>query len=389
MAVVTGVGAITPLGVGGGVLVDRWCAGLSGIHEGAGVCDEFSRCDTLVDAPDGLERFMHLGMAVAEQAIDMAWGEECPYPRDRVACYLGASLGELRILTSPPSERGAMAMQASAAQTIAMRVGFGGECRGIMSACASGAQAIGAGVRALMRGEADAVIVGAAEAPLCPLVRAAFASAGALSRCGLSRPFDARRDGFILSEGAAMLVLETADGARRRGAEAIGEVLGYGTTTDAHHLTAPQEQGLCAARAMQLALEDAAVEPEAIDYVNAHGTSTPLNDRIETVAIAGALGEHGRRVPISSTKSAIGHSLGASGAVEAVATLLSLRRGLAPPNVGLEQPDASLGAFDFVIEGPRPLDGGSDGRLIALSNSFAFGGHNATLVLAAGAGVAV
>jgi 3-oxoacyl-[acyl-carrier-protein] synthase II len=383
MAVVTGVSAITPLGVGGEVLVDRWCSGLTGIHEGAGVCDEFSRCDTLADTPDGLERFMHLGMAAAEQAIEMAWGGTCPYPSDRVACYLGASLGELRILTSPPPDRGAMAMQASAAQTIAMRVGFEGECRGVMSACASGAQAIGTGVRVLMRGEADAVIVGAAEAPLCPLVRAAFASAGALSRCGISRPFDARRDGFILSEGAAMLVLETADGARRRGAEVIGEVLGYGTTTDAHHLTAPQEQGLCAARAMELALKDAAVEPEAIDYVNAHGTSTPLNDRIESIAIKGALGDYAQRVPISSTKSVIGHSLGACGAVEAVATLLSLRRGLAPPNVGLEEPDPSLGAFDFVADGPRPLGAGRDRRLIALSNSFAFGGHNATLILAA------
>jgi 3-oxoacyl-[acyl-carrier-protein] synthase II len=387
MAVVTGVGAITPLGLGAESLVDRWCAGLTGIHEGAGVCDEFSRCDTLADTPDGLERFMHLGMAAAEQAIEMAWGGACPYPRDRVACCLGASLGELQILTSPPPDRGAMAMQASAAQTIAMRVGLEGECRGIMSACASGAQAIGTGVRALMRGEADAVIVGAAEAPLCPLVRAAFASAGALSRRGVSRPFDARRDGFILSEGAAMLVLETADGARRRGAEVIGEVLGYGTTTDAHHLTAPQEQGLCAARAMELALKDSSLEPEAIDYVNAHGTSTPLNDRIETVAIESALGDWARRVPISSTKSVIGHSLGACGAIEAVATLLSLRRGLAPPNVGLEEPDPSLGTFNFVVEEPRPLGAGTDGRLTALSNSFAFGGHNATLVLAA-AGIA-
>jgi 3-oxoacyl-[acyl-carrier-protein] synthase II len=246
----------------------------------------------------------------------------------------------------------------------------------------------------LQCGEADAVVAGGSEAGLTPLARAAFSALDALSQTGVSRPFDARRDGFVMGEGAAVMVLERADAARARGARVLGTIRGYGASSDAHHLTAPRDDGRGQAAAMTAALADAGVAAEQIDYVNAHGTSTPLNDRAETQAIKLALGEHAMRIPVSSTKSAIGHLLGAAGAVEAVATLLALRDRIAPPTLGLSEPDEGLD-LDYVPGAARPLtrrgDGatgasgerGSDGPVLALSNSFGFGGHNAVLCLEA------
>jgi 3-oxoacyl-[acyl-carrier-protein] synthase II len=209
---------------------------------------------------------------------------------------------------------------------------------------------------------------------------------GATSPSGISRPFDRRRDGFVMGEGAGVLVLEDVEGAERRGAEPLGEVLGYAATSDAHHLTAPEPSGTDAARAIELALEDAGVGPGEIDYVNAHGTSTPLNDRSETESLKTALGDDARRVPISSTKSAIGHLLGAAGAVEAIATVQALRRRAAPPTLGWEERDEGLD-LDYVPDEARPLDangnGSGDRPLVAISNSFGFGGHNAVLCLGA------
>jgi 3-oxoacyl-[acyl-carrier-protein] synthase II len=201
----------------------------------------------------------------------------------------------------------------------------------------------------------------------------------ALSNSGVSRPFDARRDGFVMGEGAGVLVLEDAESAQARGAEILAELIGYGATSDAFHLTAPMEDGAGAAKAIALALADAGLTPGDVDYVNAHGTSTPLNDRSETRALKTALGDRATQVPVSSTKSVIGHLLGAAGAVEAVATVLALRERVAPPTVGWEEREEGMD-LDYVPDGPRPLN--VNGKApIAISNSFGFGGHNAVLAL--------
>jgi 3-oxoacyl-[acyl-carrier-protein] synthase II len=204
---------------------------------------------------------------------------------------------------------------------------------------------------------------------------------GAVSPTGRSLPFDARRDGFVMGEGAGVLILERADIAAARGAEILGEVLGYGTTTDAYHITAPDPEARGATRAIELALKDAGVEPSAVDYVNAHGTGTELNDRSETIALKRALGDAAYRVPVSSTKSVIGHLLGAAGVVEAVATVHALRRGVIPPTTGYEQQDEGMD-LDYVPQSRAITKNGSDRPLIALSNAFGFGGHNVVICMA-------
>jgi 3-oxoacyl-[acyl-carrier-protein] synthase II len=261
---------------------------------------------------------------------------------------------------------------------VSMRHGLRGQSYSVVSACAAGAQAIGAAVRAIQSGEADAVVTGGSEAALTPLATAAFGALDAMSDEGISRPFDARRDGFVMGEGAAVLVLEDGETARKRGATILGSVTGYGSTSDAYHLTAPDKDGTGAAEAMRLALADAGRTPEDVVYVNAHGTSTPLNDRAETLAIKAVLGTD---VPVSSLKSSIGHLLGAAGAVEAVATLLAMRDQIAPPTLNYGEPEEGLD-LDYVPNEARTLD--LDGRpAVALSNAFGFGGHNAVLCLEA------
>jgi 3-oxoacyl-[acyl-carrier-protein] synthase II len=230
-------------------------------------------------------------------------------------------------------------------------------------------------------GDADAVIAGGAEAAITGVATAAFGAMEATSPTGVSRPFDARRDGFVIGEGAGILVLEEKRAAEARGAEILGELLGYAATCDAFHLTAPQPEGAEAARAISLALADAGLSAADVDYVNAHGTSTQLNDRAETVALKAALGARAGEIPVSSTKSAIGHLLGAAGAVEAIATLEALRRRTAPPTVGWEEREEGLD-LDYVPGASRPIENG-EGPLVAISDSFGFGGHNAVLCLAA------
>jgi 3-oxoacyl-[acyl-carrier-protein] synthase II len=234
----------------------------------------------------------------------------------------------------------------------------------------------------LQTAEADAVLAGGSEAGLTPLARAAFSSLDALSPTGICRPFDARRDGFLMGEGAAVLVLERSSHAVERGASVLGVLRGYGASSDAHHITAPRADGRGQAEAIGAALADAGVGAHEIDYVNAHGTSTPLNDRAETLAIKSALGERAPMVPVSSTKSAIGHLLGAAGAVEAVATLLALRDRIAPPTLGLSVPDDGLD-LDYVPGAARPLNVAEGKPALGLCNSFGFGGHNAVLCLEA------
>jgi 3-oxoacyl-[acyl-carrier-protein] synthase II len=229
-------------------------------------------------------------------------------------------------------------------------------------------------------GDADAVIAGGTEATLSDFGFASFNVMQALSDQGLSCPFDARRDGFVMGEGSGVLVLEDYERALARGATILGEVAGFGSTSDAHHLTAPEPSGRPAARAITLALADAGLEPDQISYVNAHGTSTQLNDAAETAALKAALGDHAYRIPVSSTKSATGHLLGAAGAIEAVATVQALNARLVPPTLNYEVPEPGLD-LDYVPNYARELVTVTDGPPAALSNSFAFGGHNVTLVI--------
>ena len=394
--VVTGVGAVTPLGVGARTLHERWRDGNVGIEDGEGAASEFEPTDFLSSKEARRsDRFAQFAIAACGEAFDEAgWNGEKPYPGERIGCVIGTGIGGIGTLESahdalredgpksvPPLAVPLMMSNAGAA-ALSMRHELRGPMYGVVSACAAGAHAIGDAAGMIQRGEADAVVTGGSEAALTPLSRAAFAALDALSDEGVSRPFDARRDGFVMGEGAGVLVLESAENARERGAEVLAVLRGYGATSDAFHLTAPDDEGRGAAAAITVALEDAGVDPGDIDYVNAHGTSTELNDRSETLAIKQALGDHATEVPVSSTKSAIGHLLGAAGAVEAIAAILALRERVVPPTLGWGERDEDLD-LDYVPDEARKLEVPDDREPIAISNSFGFGGHNAVLVLQA------
>jgi 3-oxoacyl-[acyl-carrier-protein] synthase II len=393
--VITGMGAVTPLGVGARTLHERWTAGNTAVEGGEGACTTFVPTDHLSrKEARRADRFAQLGIVAADEAVrDAGWGDGV-YDPERVGCVMGTGIGGLTTLEGNHDalrDEGAGAvsplaiplmMSNAGAAGLSLRHRLQGPVFGIVSACAAGAHASGTAMRMIEHGDADAVLTGGAEASLTPLARAAFASMNALSPSGLSRPFDARRDGFVMGEGAGVLVLEAEEAALARGARIAGVVRGYGTTGDAHHLTAPDAAGTGPARAIRLALSDAGLEPEDVDYVNAHGTSTPLNDRAETVALKLALGDRAGRVPVSSTKSSIGHLLGAAGAVEAIATVLALRDRVAPPTLGYEEVEEGLD-LDYVPGRARPLADTDGAPAIGLSNSFGFGGHNVALCLEA------
>jgi 3-oxoacyl-[acyl-carrier-protein] synthase II len=390
--VVTGVGAVTPLGVGARTLYERWRAGVSGIEDGVGRANEFEPTEHLSKKEvRRADRFTQFALVSSDEALrEAGWDGELPYDADRIGCLIGTGIGGIGTLEHGKEvllEKGARAvsplavplmMGNAAAGAVAMRHGIRGQSYSILSACAAGAHSIGAAARMIQTGDADAVVTGGSEAALTPLATAAFAALDALSEKGVSRPFDALRDGFVMGEGGAVLILEDGEKARARGATILGRIAGYGASSDAHHLTAPRPDGAGAVQAMKRALEDSGFGPQDVVYVNAHGTSTPLNDRAETVAIKDVLGDD---VPVSSLKSSIGHLLGAAGAVEAVATLLAMRDRIAPPTLNYEQPDEGLD-LDYVPNEARTLD--VNGRpAVALSNAFGFGGHNAVLCLEA------
>ena len=393
--VVTGIGAVTPLGVGARTLHERWTAGTSGIEDGEGACTEFEPTEHLtVKEVRRADRFTQMALVASDEALKEAgWDGELPYESARIGSIIGTGIGGIGTLThnhqvlleQGPGKVSPLAiplmMGNAGAGAVAMRHKLHGPSFAPLSACAAGAHAIGEAVELIESGRADAVVAGGSEAGLVPLARAAFAALDALSDSGISRPFDVRRDGFVMGEGAAVLILEDGEKARERGANILAYVRGYGATTDAYHLTAPDKEGAGAAEAIRVALADAGLTPEDVVYVNAHGTSTPLNDRAETKAIKAALGDAAKDIPVSSTKSAIGHLLGAAGAVEAVATILALRDRIAPPTLGHEEPEEGLD-LDYVPGKARPLD--IDGKpAIGLSNAFGFGGHNAVLCLEA------
>jgi 3-oxoacyl-[acyl-carrier-protein] synthase II len=396
---ITGVGAVTPLGVGARQLFERWAGGELGIEDGEARCGDFVPTDSLsTKEARRTDRFAQLALAASDEALaDAGWNGGAPYAPERIGCVLGTGIGGIGTIEAQQDvmrDRGPgrvsalsvpLMMANAAAGTVAMRHELRGESYGVTSACAAAAHAIGSAARMIRAGAADAVVTGGSEAALTGLARAGFAAMGATSEVGVSRPFDARRDGFVLGEGAGILVLEDRDAAERRGARVLGELLGYGASSDAYHLTAPEPGGEGAVRAIRAALADAGLTPHDLDYVNAHGTSTPLNDRAETAALHAALGGDAARLPVSSTKSAIGHLLGAAGAVEAIATVLALRARLAPPTLGFEEREEGLD-LDYVPGSARELQTRSADRAVALSNSFGFGGHNAVLVLAANGG---
>jgi 3-oxoacyl-[acyl-carrier-protein] synthase II len=394
--VITGVGAVTPLGIGSDPLIDRWLAGESGIADGFGRCLDFEPGDFLSKKEARrADRFAQMAIVAGDEAVKQAFGEDgtLPYDPYRVGCVIATGIGGLvslereqeKLITKGPKAVSPLAvplmMGNAAAAAVSMRHGLQGHSYAVSSACAAGNNGIGDAARIIQVGDADAMVTGGAEACITGVATSAFAAMEATSESGISRPFDARRDGFVMGEGAGVLVLEEMEAAEKRGATILGEVIGYGVTADAYHLTAPQPEGEAAAKAIQFALANANISAVDVDYVNAHGTSTPLNDAAETKAIKAALGERAADIPVSSTKSAIGHLLGAAGAVEAIATIEALRRREAPPTVGYEQPEEGLD-LDYVEGSAKPIVNG-DGPVVAISNSFGFGGHNAVLVLSA------
>jgi 3-oxoacyl-[acyl-carrier-protein] synthase II len=334
------------------------------------------------------DRYTQLAVAAAAQAADEAGVADGVDP-ERLGVIVGTGVGGLVTLQAEcqawleGGDRAVsphfvpMMMPNAAAGTIAMRLGAHGPGFSVSSACATGGHAIGEAARMIARGEADAVLAGGTEAALTGLCMAAFRRMGALSREGVSRPFDAERDGFVMGEGAGVLVLEREEHARARGARVLARIAGYGASNDAFHITQPDENGRGAIQAMRATLADAGAAGSDVGYINAHGTSTPFNDKIETLAIKQVFNGASTPPPISSTKSHIGHLLGAAGAVEAIVCVEAVRRGVLPPTLNYEHPDPQCD-LDYVPEGPRE----APGLELALSNSFGFGGQNACLAVA-------
>ena len=387
--VVTGRGVVSSIGEGADAFFDALLAKRSGIEDGVGACTAFDP-ESAMSAKDArrADRYTQLAVAAAEQAVAEAALDGIE--PERLGVLVGTGVGGLATLENEcrswldGGDRAVsphfvpMMMPNAAAGTIAIRLGAHGPGFSVASACATGSHAIGEAARLIDRGEADVVVAGGTEAALTGLCLAAFRRMGALSREGVSRPFDARRDGFVMGEGAGVLVLERADHARARGATVYARIAGYGASNDAFHITQPDAGGRGATQAMRATLRDAGAEPSDVGYLNAHGTSTPFNDKIETAAIRQVFNGANTPPPVSSTKSAIGHLLGAAGAVEAIVCVEAVRRGVLPPTLNYAEPDPECD-LDYVPEGPRE----APGLKLALSNSFGFGGQNACLAVAA------
>lgn len=331
-----------------------------------------------------VDRFAQLAVAAATQALEDA-GQVGANP-DRAGVIIATGVGGVQTWEKQVAvslERGVsrvsprlipMMMPNAGAATVSMRLGWRGPCETTGTACAASTHAIGNAARMIASGRCQVMLAGGSEASMTPVAIAGFANMTALSTSGVSRPFDLERDGFVVAEGSAVLLLEDLERARQRGAQVYGEVTGAASTADAHHITAPSPGGAGAAACMELALFDAALEPGDIGHINAHGTATPPNDAAEAEAITKVFGAPGP--PVTSIKGVTGHALGAAGAIEAVASVLSLQHRLIPPTANFATPDPNM-RIDLVIGGPRPLDPAP-----VLSNSFGFGGHNGCLVIA-------
>jgi 3-oxoacyl-[acyl-carrier-protein] synthase II len=404
--VVTGLGAITPLGTG---IHKTWEALLKG-ESGIGIIDRFdvSAYDSQIgaqvrdfDPHDYLERkeakrmdrFAQFAVAGAAMAIEDAGLPMTPEIAERTGCLLGVGLGGLATLeqnheklTRFGPDRVSpmlwpMMIPSMAPGQVCLRFGFRGPNSVVSTACAAGTHAIGDAYRLIQRGDADAMVTGGCEAGITPLSLAGFCSMRALSTRNddpqrASRPFDAGRDGFVMGEGGGVLVLEELDQARQRGASIYAEVIGYGMSADAYHVTQPDPEARGVVLCMQRTLQDAGIEPHEMDYINAHGTSTLYNDRCETLAIRQVFGEHAYQLAVSSTKSMTGHLFGGAGGVEAVFSVMSIAHSAIPPTMNLETPDPECD-LDYVPNQARykPVR-------VAMSNSFGFGGTNASIIFA-------
>ncbi len=403
--VVTGMGAVTPLGCKVDEMWDRLCRGESGIRpiEGFDVSifrvrfgGEIRNWNPVeyIDSKEQrrIDRFAQYALVAATDAIresGLDFSKEDPH---RCASVIGSGVGGLgeieaqfrRLMEKGPERVSAFTipkmMLNAAAGCVSIQFGLKGPAYGVVTACASASNAIVEAVKEIESGDIDIAITGGSEAAVTPLGIAGFAAMKALSERNddpqrASRPFDRDRDGFVLSEGAGILVLEEYEHARKRNAPILAEMLGYGVSSDAGHITQPDENGLGAATAMSDALASAGLAKDQIDYINAHGTSTPLGDVAETIAIKSVFGDDARSVPISSTKSQLGHLLGASGGVELVISILAIRHGLIPPTINLENPDPACD-LDYTPNTAR------ERRVrVAMSNSFGFGGHNVSLIV--------
>ncbi len=404
--VVTGLGVITSLGetvdemwenlcagTSGITMIGRWDTGKSPVKFG-GECARFDVTKYGIDAREAkrLDRFGQFGLAASISAVKDAGVDFAGEDRARCGVMIGSGIGGIETLEEQNKiliDRGVMRvspftvprlMVNAASGNVSILFGLHGPSSAVATACATGSNAIGDAARWIRHDMADLMIAGGSEAALCGLGMASFTAARALSTRNddpprASRPFDKDRDGFVMAEGAGVVILEEYERAKKRGARIYAELAGYGMSADAYHLTAPTEDGAGAALAMEHALRDAGISPDDVDYINAHGTSTPLGDVAETRAVKKTFGEHARKLAMSSTKSQMGHLLGASGGVEAVATCMAIHRNLIPPTINLDNPDPECD-LDYVPHKARDL------RVnYALSNSFGFGGHNACLLL--------
>jgi 3-oxoacyl-[acyl-carrier-protein] synthase II len=411
--VITGLGVVTSLGETVDGMWDNLCAAKSGIRlvtrwdfssypvRFGGECTDFDVTKYQAEAskygdekllPKRLDRFGQFGIAAALSATADSGIDFRKEDPTRCGVLIGSGIGGIETLEEQNkilNERGVgrvspftvprlMVNAASGNVSIIFRIN--GPNTAVATACATGSNAIGDAGRFIQWDMADIMIAGGSEAALCGLGMGSFIAARALSTRNdapekASRPFDRDRDGFVLSEGAGVVILEEYEHARKRGANIYAELVGYGMSADGHHITAPLEDGRGGARAVQIAMKEAGIGPESIDYINAHGTSTPLGDLAETRAIKSVFGAHAKKVAISSTKSQLGHLLGASGGVEAVVSALAVKRNLIPPTINLDNPDPECD-LDYVPHRARDLK-----VTYALSNSFGFGGHNASLLL--------
>ncbi|MEO8509658.1 MAG: beta-ketoacyl-ACP synthase II [Chloroflexota bacterium] len=413
-AVVTGLGVVAPVGTGNDVAWQALTSGRSGIkpvtrfdasgYGKAGIGGEVTDFDPsrFMDAREVRrhDRNTHFAVgATGEALIDAGLlGEDrkvdpARADRDRFGIVFGTAIGGIGMISEGVQtllERGPARVSPfmiqhmipdAASGMVAIQFGIRGPNMAIVSACATGGHAIGEAMEAIVRGQADVMLGAGTEAPLVPLAYAGFSQMRALGTpidddpTTASRPFDATRNGFVIAEGSAVLVLEELEHARKRGAHIRAEVIGYGSSADAFHMAAPAEQGEGSQRSMRAALARARIGPEQVDYINAHGTSTPLNDRYESAAIESVFGEHARRVAISSTKSMTGHMMGAAGAFEGWVCARVLETGCIPPTINYREPDPEL-TLDYVPNEARQAD-----VRVALSNSMGLGGHNSTIIL--------
>lgn len=401
----TGIGAITPIGTGKNSFWASLKAGKSGIDKitkfdasnyDTQIAAEVKDFDpnTYIDKKEAkrMDRFTQFAVAASKLAVEDAALNVDEVDADRFGVVLGSGIGGIetlereqeKLMTKGPGRVSPffipMMISNIGAGQVSMTFGAKGPNTTVVTACASSTNSIGEAFRIIQRGDADIMITGGAEASITPLSIAGFCSMKAMSTrnddpTAASRPFDKDRDGFVMGEGAGILILEELEHAIKRGAHIYGEVVGYGMSADAYHITTPAPEGEGAARSMKNALKDANIAPEDIDYINAHGTSTPYNDKFETMAIKSLFGDHANKLAVSSTKSMTGHLLGAAGAIEAIACIMAINDSFIPPTINYTTPDPECD-LDYV-----PNKGRERNVRYTLSNSLGFGGHNATIIM--------